>query len=140
MNYEDLIIGNVYSNKEVSEAFSCSTQGGIRVSNKNKTITIISNLVRRSETNPYQDEHMSYDGRIIYTGMGTVGDQKLAGQNLRIAESRTSGYRLFYFEVYKDNEYTYKGELILDAEPYFENEPGLDGVIRKALKFIVLAH
>lgn len=135
MSFEELIVGNVYSNEEVAKMFSCSPQGGIRVSKTNKTVTIISKLVRRNETNPYQDKHMGNDGRIIYTGMGTVGDQKLTGQNQRIAESRTNGYRLFYFEVYKNNEYTYKGELILDDKPYFVDEPDLNNNIRKVIKF-----
>ena len=78
---------------------------------------------------------MTSDGRITYTGMGTVGDQKLSGQNLKVAESRTNGYRLFYFEVYKDNEYTFKGEMILDDEPNFENENDLNGNSRKVIKF-----
>lgn len=135
MNYLDLVVGNVYSNKEVAEAFSCSEQGGIRVGLKHKTITLVSKVVRRSETNPYQDKHMGNDGRIIYTGMGTKGDQELKGQNKRIAESRTNGFRLFYFEAYRANEYTYKGELILDDEPYFVDEPDLNNQIRKVIKF-----
>ena len=84
MKFDELIINKVYSNKEVMDIFSCSGQGGIRVSITNKTITIISKLVRRNETNPYQDEHMNFEGRITYTGMGTVGDQKLTGQNNRL--------------------------------------------------------
>ena len=135
MKFDELIINKVYSNKEVMDIFSCSRQGGIRVSNTNKAITIISKLVRRNETNPYQDEHMNFEGRITYTGMGTVGDQKLSGQNLKIAESRTNGYRMFYFEVYQNNEYTFKGEVILDDEPYFVDELDLNDVIRKVLKF-----
>lgn len=135
MNFDNLIIDKVYSNREVTEIFSCSGQGGIRVSNTNKTITIISKLVRRNETNPYQDEHINHEGRITYTGMGTVGNQKLTGQNLKIAESRTNGYRMFYFEVYRNNEYTFKGEVILDDEPYFVNELDLNNNNRKVLKF-----
>ena len=135
MSFDTLVVGKIYSNNEVMSIFSCSGQGGIRVSNKNKTVTLISKIIRRNETNPYQDEHMTSDGRITYTGMGTRGDQKLDGQNLKVAKSRTNGYRLFYFEVYKDNEYTYKGELILDDEPYFEEEKDLDGNLRKVIKF-----
>lgn len=135
MLFDALVVGKIYSNNEVMSIFSCSGQGGIRVSNKNKTIALISKLIRRNETNPYQDQHMTSDGRITYTGMGTRGDQSLSGQNLKVAESRTNGYRLFYFEVYKDNEYTYKGELILDDEPYYEEEKDLDSNLRKVIKF-----
>ena len=135
MKFDNLTINRVYSNQEIMNIFNCSGQGGIRVSNKNKTIALISNLVRRSETNPYKDEHIDSSGRITYTGTGTSGDQSVKGLNGRIAESRTNGYRIFYFEVYKNNEYTFKGEFILDDEPYFVNELDIYGNSRKVIKF-----
>lgn len=135
MNFEKLKINNVYSNEDIKNAFNCSGQGGIRVSNKNKTITLISSLTKRNGTNPYQDKQMNAEGFVVFTGTGSIGDQKINGLNKRVAESNFNGYRLFYFEVYKNKEYTFKGEVILTEKAFFEKEPDSNNNIRKVVKF-----
>lgn len=129
MKIQNLTINKIYSNDELMQIFSCSGQGGIRVSNNNKTITLTSNLTKRSDSNPYKDVKMNSKGEVIYTGMGTEGDQSLTGQNRTLANSQTNGYRLFYFEQYKSNEYTFKGEVVLVDSPYFDNEPEINSNI-----------
>ena len=70
----NLVVNNIYSNKEIHDYFNCSTQGGIRVSKKNKTVTLVSHAV--GDTNPYNDSNVKTDGTFVYTGMGLIGDQK----------------------------------------------------------------
>ena len=135
LSLDDLVKGSNYSNKELSAIFKCSTQGGIRISAKNKTATLISNSL--SKINPYKDSKVSDEGVFIYTGMGLKGDQivKPENQNGKIAYSRENGFRLFYFISTDKNKYKYIGEAKLVKDFYFENEVDFEGNIRKVVKF-----
>ena len=63
-----------------------------------------------------------WEGDILhYTGQGK-GNQKIEKQNQTLANSGTSGERLFLFEVKKQNEYKYYGEVQLAGEPYQESQ------------------
>lgn len=129
--------GKEYTNKEIAEIFGCSSQGGMRVSKKNKTITIISVLRQRSETNPYCDSMIKADGTFIYTGMGTKGDQVVnkTNQNGKVAFSLELGYRIFYFVSYEPNKYKFMGEAVNNGNYYFANEMDINKQIRKVVKF-----
>ena len=135
--FNNLKKGNEYTNKEISEIFGCSSQGGMRVSKKNKTITIISVLRHRSETNPYNDSMVKSDGTFIYTGMGTKGDQVVnkTNQNGKVAFSEELGYRIFYFVSYKANKYEFMGEAVNNGNYYFANEADVNKQMRKVAKF-----
>lgn len=135
LSFDDLKKGNIYNNRELSFIFKCSTQGGIRISVKNKTATLISHS--SSSINPYNDSEIKDDGSFIYTGMGLKGDQvvKPTNQNGKVAYSRENGYRLFYFLSVDKNRYKYIGEVKLTSDHYFEDEPDIDGNMRKAVKF-----
>lgn len=135
LSLNDLVKNNIYTNKEISNIFKCSTQGGIRISSKNKTATLISHSL--SKTNPYQDSDVKDNGTFIYTGMGLKGDQivKPENQNGKIAYSKENGYRLFYFIAIDKNKYKYIGEAKLADNYYFEDEKDFEGNIRKVVKF-----
>jgi 5-methylcytosine-specific restriction protein A len=70
-----------------------------------------------------------YDDRWIgdtfhYTGMGQQGDQSLSNaQNKTLAESRTNGVAVHLFEVDREREYRYQGEVELASDPYPEIQP-----------------
>lgn len=135
LSMNDLIKDNIYTNKELSSIFKCSTQGGIRISSKNKTVTLISHS--SSKTNPYNDSSINDKGTFIYTGMGLTGDQivKPTNQNGKIAFSKENGYRLFYFVSIDKNKYKYIGEVKLASDYYFEEEKDSIGNLRKVVKF-----
>ena len=135
--FEKLSIGKEYTNEEMSECFGTSRQGGMRVSKKNKTVTIISVLKQRKETNPYKDSIIKEDGTFIYTGMGSVGDQVVrpSNQNGKVAYASSLGYRIFYFVSSKPNKYEFMGEAINNGECYFVDEEDVNGNIRKVVKF-----
>ena len=68
--------------------------------------------------------------------MGKSGDQSLEyKQNKTLYESNNNDIRVFLFESYVDGEYIFSGEVRLSKDPFFADEPGEDGVIRKVVKF-----
>ena len=134
MEIENLVLNQIYSNKEIMDIFKCDNNRGIRVSLKTNSIVLINKFRSRKETNPYQDTPMNNNGELLYTGEGKVGDQKISGGNKRVVQSHTNGMRLFYFESYKSNEYTFKGEVVyLNHE--FAEEKDLKDNKRKVVKF-----
>jgi 5-methylcytosine-specific restriction protein A len=64
-------VGDVIDNTRLTEIFKCSTQGGMRRSKETNTLILVMNHVNSI----YKDEWQ--DGIIMYTGMGTAGDQSL---------------------------------------------------------------
>lgn len=135
LSLNDLVEGNIYNNKELSKIFNCSTQGGIRISSKNKTATLISHS--SSKTNPYNDSKMEDDGSFVYTGMGLKGNQivKPTNQNGKVAFSKENGYKLFYFIAVEKNKYKYIGQVKMIGDFYFEEEKDSEGNLRKVAKF-----
>lgn len=135
LSLDDLSEDNEYTNKEISSIFKCSTQGGIRISLINKTVTLVSH--QTSISNPYNDSKINQDGSFIYTGMGLKGDQEVkpTNQNGKVAFSKSNGYRLFYFITTGKNKYKYIGEVELIGDYYFVDELDINGNTRKVVKF-----
>jgi len=123
--------GIVLNTQDLSDIFLCSTQGGMRRSLRINTLVIVSNHIESI-----------YDDRWIndvfhYTGMGMNGDQSLSfAQNKTLAESNSNGVDIHLFEVFVDKEYKYMGKVQLADLPYFEDQPGEKGEIRKAGIFL----
>lgn len=126
-------LGQIVSNDQIVDAFGCSPQGGIRRSHKTNTLVIIANHTA-SRSKVYDDKMIG--GVFHYTGMGMSGDQSLTfAQNKTIYESRENGIQMHFFEVFKDRQYTYMGEVSLVGEPYQEKQFGEDGVERRVWMF-----
>lgn len=114
--------GQVLSNQELAATFKCGTQGGMRRSRATKTLVLISNHV----TSIYDDRWI--DGVLHYTGMGMKGDQSLQFmQNKTLAGSATNGVDVFLFEVFREQQYVFIGQVALCAEPYSEHQTDEDG-------------
>lgn len=114
-----LAINDMLNNQQLCEVFLCAPQGGMRKSNRTNTLTLIS------------DKTKLYDDRVVgdiyhYTGMGQSGDQKMAGQNLTLAESDHNGVEIHFFEVMKPREYTYRGQVELAGKPYQDQQKDQD--------------
>ena len=89
---KDLQINTIIDNYQLCEIFKCSPQGGMRRSHRTNTLVLIS------------DRTKLYDDRTVneiyhYTGMGQKGDQQLKSQNKTLAESKSNGITVHYFEV-----------------------------------------
>jgi 5-methylcytosine-specific restriction protein A len=68
--------------------------------------------------------------------MGTKGNQSLTfGQNRTLSESDNNGVSVHLFEVFVEKEYMYMGEVELSAEPYFEEQPDENDLIREVCVF-----
>lgn len=118
LNYEDLKIGDILTNKEIASTFGCSNQGGIRKSKKTNTIVAIAKM---------QGCHYSHreDGDILYfMGLGKKGDQQLTRQNKALAEAAKDAYEIHLFVVYEEGEYTYRGPRYIDGD--IKNERAFD--------------
>ena len=132
---DDLIIGNVYSNSEISNTFSVSNMGGMRRSLKTNSLVLISKHQDKHVGSVYEDE-WTKDGILNYTGMGTIGDQSINfGQNKTLAIAKKEGIKVYLFESYKDNEYYYDGEVELAGAIFQADEKDINGNIRKVIKF-----
>lgn len=127
-----LKIGQAVTNDEIRSIFKCGNMGGMRKSNTTNTLVIVSDHTKGL----YDDR---WEGDILhYTGMGKNGDQDINfSQNRTLNESKTNGVDVFLFEVVKEREYIYMGEIILCDTPYQEVQPGEDGQKRKVWIFPV---
>lgn len=114
----DLQRGQVINNDQLCEIFKCSPQAGMRRSLKTNSLVLVSNHV----ASIYDDRWI--DDVFHYTGMGQLGDQTITGtQNKTLAESRINGVEVYLFEVDRETEYRYQGQVELAGEPYQEVQP-----------------
>ena len=112
-----LVPGAVFDNAELARIFGCGTQGGMRRAHKTNSLVLVSNHVESI----YDDRWI--DGVLHYTGMGTEGNQSLNFlQNKTLNESLQTNVAVFLFEVFKAQEYTYIGPVILAGKPYQETQ------------------
>ncbi len=128
---EDLEIGETYSNNEIAHVFGCSDRAGMRKSNKTNSLVLIA-----KHNNPLYDDQWTEDGILNYTGMGTVGNQKISfSQNKTLKNSKENGIKVYLFESYKSDEYIYYGEVELCGDIYTDQEFDKKGNLRNVLKF-----
>ena len=125
-----LVSGTVLDNKGLCATFLCGPQGGMRRSKRTSSLVIVSNHLRSI----YDDRWI---GDVLhYTGMGTVGDQRLdATQNRTLAKSQINGVAVHLFEVFMDKYYTYVGQVSLADKPYQETQPDENQDLRKVWMF-----
>ncbi len=132
---DQLVIGNIYTNNDISEAFKCSNMGGMRRSKVTNSLVLITKHQEKRAGDIYEDEWTS-DGILNYTGMGTIGDQDINyAQNKTLATAKQLGINVYLFESYKDNEYYYDGEVEVCGPIFTANEKDVDGKMRQVLKF-----
>lgn len=128
---EQLIIGEEYNNKEIAEAFKCSTQGGMRRSHTSNSLVLFSD---HSGNSVYED--MWIEDILHYTGMGLKGDQTLEKtQNKILANSNKNRVKVFLFETHQATIHTYLGQVVLTDDPYTIQEKDSKGNLRLVYKF-----
>lgn len=117
LTIDTLEVGQIITNKDIVEVFEVNTQGGMRRSLKNNCLIL---------TCKHLKEKKMYDDRweeniLHYVGMGLKNDsQKFQRGNKTLRDSLDLGIRVFLFEVFKKDEYTYSGEVFLYDSPYHE--------------------
>lgn len=130
LTIQDLKIGNIYSNQDITKAFQCSSQGGMRKSNRTNTLVLIV-----KHNNPLYDDQWTDNGILNYTGMGTSGDQKIDFyQNKTLAISKELGIKVHLFEPYRKDSYYYLGEVKLLDRLFTDYELDRDRKLRTVIK------
>jgi 5-methylcytosine-specific restriction protein A len=113
-----LMNGQVLDGSEIGRIFKCSVYGGMNRSLQTNTLVLVSNHVKSIYSDRWIDEIFHY------TGMGQEGDQSIdRTQNKTLAESRANGVGVHLFEVYREQNYTYQGRVVLHSDPYIETQP-----------------
>lgn len=124
------VIGNTYTNREIIDEFKCGYSGGMRRSKATNSLVLICDHSKSL----YDDKWIK--DVLHYTGMGKNGDQELTyGQNSTLAESPDNGVELHLFEVFQATKYIYRGEVVLQREPYTEKQEDEKGELRKVYIF-----
>ena len=122
--------GQKLSTDEVTYIFKCTLQGGMNKSNKTNSLVLVFNHIKYSYNNRWDDDI------IHYTGMGQKGDQSLDFRfNKTLNESNQNGVKLYLFEKFVAKEYTYRGKVKLNSEPYQEEQVDFDSNRRKVWMF-----
>lgn len=98
-------IGQIVSIDELKNEFQVGNCGSIRKSTENECLVLISNNL--SKTKEYTD---NWQGDIFYYQGMNIKDKKLQGQNKALADG---GVPAYLFEVLKNKEYTYQGQVSL---------------------------
>lgn len=128
---DDLIVGEIYSNSEISNTFKCDFMRGMRPSKSTNSLVLIA-----KHNNPLYDDKWTDEGILNYTGTGKIGDQSISqAQNKALFLAKQEGVKVYLFESWKDNEYYYVGEVELVGSPYQVEEPDENGDMRLVLKF-----
>ena len=127
-----LVVGNEYSNDEISHIFRCSTQGGMRRSHS--TLALVLTSHHDDPNNAYLDYWQ--DDVFYYTGMGMEGNQEINyAQNKTLSESNSNGIIVYLFEVFSNQKYIYRGIVKLVADPFQKAEMDFSGNKRTVWKF-----
>ncbi|MEM3730841.1 MAG: YDG/SRA domain-containing protein [Candidatus Bathyarchaeia archaeon] len=110
-----LKIGQILTNKEISRMFNVCVQRGIRYSgslhSSIRHVVLITTLNKAPEDfvrNPYYDRMVN--GKLIYTGEGRYGDQKMQRGNLVLKRQMKERYPIYVFEKKSPGKYVFLGE------------------------------
>lgn len=122
--------GDIINNKDLSNIFLCSEQGGMRRSHRTNSLVLISDKTRGI----YQDR---WTGNLLYyTGMGLSGKQSLVfAQNKTLNESKITGINVFLFEVFNRGKYIYQGRVSLADKPFQESQMDSENNVRSVWIF-----
>ena len=121
-------IDTLYTNDEMRNMHSVSTQGGMRKSNETKSLVLITSL--ESTYTDRQEKDILH-----YTGEGLNGDQLLNRQNKTLYESNKNGITVWLYEKIEKNNYSFLGKVELADKPYQEQQPDEAGKLRKVWMF-----
>ncbi|WLR50050.1 HNH endonuclease [Bacillus tianshenii] len=122
--------GDILNNRELMNIFKCGVSGGMRKSNTTNSLVLVSDHTKSL----YEDKWI--DGLLHYTGMGQLGQQSLNYmQNKTLAESTHNGVSVFLFEVFREGQYIFMGEVQLVGQPYQTIQPDDSGELRTVWVF-----
>lgn len=125
-------IGKTLTNRELSDLFICSTQGGMRRSRTTNTLVLITDLNGGLYKDRWEDD------LLYYTGMGLTGDQKLDKQILTLYRSSDSDISIFLVEKLSTDQYLLHGQVRLARTPFVEDQTDVNGRTRSVWVFPIV--
>lgn len=126
----DIKPGDIFTNETLMNIFLCSSQGGMRKSNKTNTLVIVINQIKSIYEDRWEEDIL------LYTGMGAVGDQDFhRAQNKTLYYSGSNDISIHLFETWVKNQYVYIGKVALAKQPFYEDQPDVNGNMRKVCVF-----
>jgi len=106
--------GQTFSNRDISRMFDVCAQRGIRYSgslwsgiNHVVLITALHKTLEDLVRNPYEDRKV--DTRLLYTGEGRYGDQKMERGNIVLKQQMKKNYPIYVFEKKSQGKYVFLG-------------------------------
>ncbi len=100
---ESFVVGDLYSNDEISKSLGVSNAGGVRLRLEDdkvvRRMAIMTSIApsRLHRENPYHDR---IEGRtLVYTGAGMEGDQNLSGMNRRLPQQLGDRFPIYLFAI-----------------------------------------
>jgi 5-methylcytosine-specific restriction protein A len=122
-------IGDTVTNDDIMKVFRCGNSGGMRSAPRTKSLVVVSDYTKSL----YGDRWV--DDELHYTGMGRKGDQKMDRSNRILNESATNGVAVHFFEVFRFNQYIYRGLVYLSGQPFRETQDDKNGKPRQVWVF-----
>jgi 5-methylcytosine-specific restriction protein A len=109
--------GDVIDNDTLIAIFRCSSQGAMRRSLMTNSLVLIADHTRSACEEKWIGNIFHFIGR------GLSGERGSSFyQNKTLFESKENGTRLFLFEVFEEENYTYIGEAELADNPYLSRQ------------------
>lgn len=122
--------GQIVGNNDLTAAFHCACEGGIRPANATNSIALVLNHTLHSHETDWRGDILHF------RGAGAKGDQTLEkGRNRSLLKAFAAGRPVYLFEVYKPKQYTFRGRVELAGEPYASKSPDSGGIMRRAWIF-----
>lgn len=131
MKITDFELGKKYKRDDLISAFGGSFMRGINICKKTNTIVITS----IHTGNRIYDDKLFEGDIMLYTGEGQVGDQTLTVGNKAIYEAKSKNIPIYLFVRFKEQEYTYFGEVEVVDEIRYVKEKDTKGDMRNVIKF-----
>ena len=133
MEISEYQIGQLYENHRISKDFRVGTHGGIRYAGSHREGIKHAVIVfgEMPET-PYQPRWTG--SKLIFTGEGLRGDQKLSKGNLVLFKQLREDFPLYAFRKVRKNQYRYLGRMKV-VNFGREVQKDLDGQDRTVLTF-----
>jgi hypothetical protein len=127
-------IGNVYPHSYLQQYFGVGNMGGIRytgTANRPIQCVIITTLTHTKD-NPYTDRLAG--SKLIYTGEGQIGPQKMDKGNLALYNQAEQKFPLHAFEKTANDDYKYLGSMLV-LETTQEVQKDREGAEREVFMF-----
>ena len=127
--HHGLKIGDVVSQKQLSELFVHNINSGMKYSSKTQTIVLVNELSDTVYHNRWED------GFFYYTGSGKKGNQSLTSRNKRLSTSVIDGNSVYLINGIKGKYYIFMGQFKLSRNPFQEEQYDEDKNLRTVWVF-----